>query len=128
MEKRSYLAIQTGLEQNMTFGKNKLLRQLHQLTTSRQPVTKFEVKFYETHDKSVNATILISLINGIVKWWNYDNLSLYFRFDVNYVIDFSYYKDKGIPHISLLTKNRYIHVFKLEDFWKFSKITKVKLK
>lgn len=101
---------------------------MHQLSTSGQPVSKLEVHYYETPDKTAKTTILISLINGIVKWWNYDNLSLYARLNVDLVIDFSYYKSKSWPNIGLITQNKYIHVFKLEDFWTFSKIAKVKLK
>jgi hypothetical protein len=107
---------------------NKLSEPISQLSTSGQSISKFEVHYYETNDKTVKTTILISLINGIVKWWNYDNQSLYTRFNVDITIDFSYYKIKGVPYIALLTKNKYIHVFKLEDFWTFSKIAKIKLK
>jgi hypothetical protein len=107
----------------------KCLREhISQLSTSGQTISKFDVQYYETNDKSVKTTILISLINGIVKWWNYDNLSLYTRFNVDITIDFSYYKTKGVPHIALLTKNKYIHVFQLDEFWTFSKIAKIKLK
>ena len=75
-----------------------------------------------------STTILISLINGFVKFWNYDNLSLYIKFTVNNVIDFSYFVNDKVPYICLLTLNKYIHVFKFEEYWQFSKINKYKLK
>ncbi|CAI2373412.1 unnamed protein product [Moneuplotes crassus] len=105
----------------------KMLGQVHQLTSSGKPVTKLEVQYYNPQEDDFTATILISLVNGYVKWWNYDNLSLYYRFDTTNVIDYCFHiTDK--PQISLLTKNKYIHIFQLEGYWAFSKIAKVKLK
>jgi hypothetical protein len=101
---------------------------VHQLSTSFQPISKLEVHHIETADKSVKATVLISLINGIVKWWNYDNLSLYYRFNIEKVLDFSYYKSKSVPKIGLITQAKYINIFELKDFWIFSKTSKIKLK
>ena len=68
---------------------------LHQLSTSGQPVNKLEVHFMEFDDKELKITVLISQINGIVKWWNYDNISLYTRFNVDGVLDFSFTKNKS---------------------------------
>ena len=44
------------------------------------------------------------------------------------MIDFSYFKSKHTPFIGLITDTRYIHLYRLDDFWTFSKIAKVKLK
>lgn len=82
------LGYSNGTCQEYDLSLRKLLDQTHQLTTSKKPVSKMEVKYYETPDKSVKTTILITLINGIVKWWNYDNISLYTRFNLDGIIDF----------------------------------------
>lgn len=106
----------------------KLQDKIYQLSSSEQPVSKLEVHYYETVDKEVKATILISLINGIVKWWDYETLNLYARLNVDMVVDFSYFKAKSLPNIGVITKNKYIHVYRWDDFWTFTKIIKVKLK
>lgn len=44
---------------------------------ANKPIVKLEVQYFETQDKAIKATILISLVNGIVKWWDYETLNLY---------------------------------------------------
>ena len=95
---------------------------------ANKPIVKLEVQYFETQDKAIKATILISLVNGIVKWWDYETLNLYSKLNWDHVIDFSYFKSKHTPFIGLITDTRYIHLYRLDDFWTFSKIAKVKLK
>jgi len=67
---------------------NKVLDQTYQLSTSGQPIQKLDVRYYMTADKEIKTTILISLINGIVKWWDYDTLNLYAKLNADQVLDF----------------------------------------
>ena len=91
-------------------------------------VDKLEAHHFVTNDKDIKTTILISLINGIVKLWDYETLNLYSKLSVEQTTDFSYFKINGMPSISLITRIKYMHVFYCEEFWTFTKKAKIKLK
>lgn len=99
-----------------------------QLSTSYQKVEKLVAHHFYTNDREVKTTILISLINGIVKLWDYETLNLYCKLPVEQARDFSYFKHNGMPNISLITRNKYMHIFHCKEFWSFTRIAKIKLK
>ena len=104
----------------------RMLEQRYEISSSK--ITKMDVEYYQTQEKDIRATILITLANNTVKWWDYDTLNLYAKISCDYVIDFSYFESRHTPFIGLITSKGYIHVFRLDNFWTFTKVAKVRLK
>lgn len=102
--------------------------QVVQLSTSYQKVEKLEAHHFITDDKEVKTTILITLINGIVKLWDYETLNLYSKLPVEQTRDFSYFKNNGMPSISLITRNKCMYIFDCKEFWTFTRLVKINLK